>query len=276
MGMKKEALQRLLEKIDSTNRRKRNLWKPKVNQDGSQCKSTVRILPYEHSEDGNPFQQLYFYYDIGTMVGERSLVAPFQSYGEPDPILDFLTELRSESNDKDSYRLWKSLQPKMRVYAPVLVRDEESEGVQWWGFSPTVLKQFLTFILDEENEDVDITDPQNGLDVYIYTEKNAGKKYYDTTITFARKESPVLGSKSSPDEEGIKNLLGDIEEIHSVFPPKPVDELEKILIRLRQKAFESSATEEEISDSGTEVGGDFSASDDKDDVMARLQAAMED
>lgn len=276
MGMDKEALQRLLDKIDSTNRRKRNLWKPKVNQDGSQCKSTVRILPYSHAEDGNPFQQLYFYYDIGTMVGERSLVAPFQSYGEPDPILDFLTELRNESNDRESYRLWKSLQPKMRVYAPVLVRDQESEGVQWWGFSPTVLKQFLTFILDDENEDVDITDPKSGLDVNIYTEKNAGKKYYDTTISFSRKETPIFGTKSSPDEDKITELLQDIEEISSVFPPKPVDELEKILVRLRQKAFESSATEEEVSDSGTEKGGSSSSSYDEDDVMAKLQAAMED
>lgn len=281
--MNKEALRRIMNKIESSNRRKANIWKPAVNEDGTSCESRIRILPYKHDGDGNPFRELFFYYEIGSLVGERSLVAPYQSYGDPDPVLDFLNDLRSSSRDQDIYQLWKKYQPKLRIYAPVLVRWQsdaangmEDQGVQWWGFSPTVFKQFLKIILSEDYEDVDITDQFNGIDFTVTTEKIPGKKYYETSIVPARKESPIFGTKTKPNTEAIEELLESIEDIKSIFPPKSADEMSEILDRLQNLALAADADP----DSDGEERGDESSSDSEEetdvmDLTARLRAQIE-
>lgn len=284
--MNKDALRRIMEKIDSSNRRKANIWKPAINEDGSSCESRVRILPYKHDDDGNPFRELYFYYEIGSQVGERSLIAPYQSYGEPDPILDFLNDLRASSRDQETYRVWKSFQPKLRIYAPVLVRwakdasnSLEDQGVQWWGFSPTVFKQFLKVILSEDYEDVDITDPYEGIDFTVATEKIPGKKYYETTIFPARKESPLAGTAKKPDKERIEELIESIEGIRSIFPPKSAEEMSVVLDRLQDRAMaESSEPDSEGTSRGSDENdsdeGSDSAEVDSDDLTARLRAQI--
>lgn len=287
MGMNKDALRRIMDKIDSSNRRKANIWKPAVNEDGSQCESRVRILPYQHDDDGNPFRELYFYYEIGSKVGERSLVAPYQTYGEPDPVLDFLNDLRASSSDQETYRVWKNFQPKLRIYAPVLVRwekdssnDCQEKGVQWWGFSPTVFKQFLKTILSEDYEDVDITDAFEGIDFTVTTEKIPGKKYYETTILPARKESPLAGTKTKPNKSRIEELIESVEDIKSIFPPKSADELSVVLDRLQDRALaESSDPDAEGTSRGSDSEGedtdtDTSAEVDSSDITARLRAQL--
>lgn len=286
MALNKDALRRIMDKIDSSNRRKANIWKPAVNEDGSSCESRVRILPYKHDDDGNPFRELYFYYEIGSQVGERSLIAPYQSYGEPDPVLDFLNDLRASSRDQETYRVWKNFQPKLRIYAPVVVRWEkdssnkmEEKGVQWWGFSPTVFKQFLKTILSEDYEDVDVTDPYEGFDFTVSTEKIPGKKFYETTILAARKESPLAGTKSKPNKELIEQLVGSVEDIQSIFAPKSADEMSVILDRLQDRALAESADPDA---EGTERG-EAAASTDSDsegavnsaDITARLRAQLD-
>lgn len=282
-GMNKEALRRIMNKIESSNRRKINTWKPAVNEDGSSCESRIRVLPYKHDGDGNPFRELYFYYEIGSQVGERSLVAPYQTYGEPDPVLDFLNDLRASSNDQDTYKLWKTYQPKLRIYAPILVRWQadssnsmEDQGVQWWGFSPTVFKQFLKVILSEDYEDVDITDPINGIDFTLTTEKIPGKKFYETSIVPARKESPIFGTKTKPDTSAIDELLESVEDIRSIFPPKSSDELTEILDQLQAKALAESS-ESDPSSEGEERSSSQDSeevSENTSDITARLRAQL--
>ncbi len=287
MALNKDALRRIMDKIDSSNRRKANIWKPAINEDGSSCESRVRILPYNHDDDGNPFRELYFYYEIGSQVGERSLIAPYQSYGEPDPVLDFLNDLRASSRDQETYRVWKNFQPKLRIYAPVVVRWEndssnkmEDKGVQWWGFSPTVFKQFLKTILSEDYEDVDVTDPYEGFDFTVSTEKIPGKKFYETTILAARKESPLAGSKAKPNKELIDHLVGGVDDIQSIFAPKSAEEMSVILDRLQDRALAESADPDA---EGTERGDDAAKSTDSDsagavnsaDITARLRAQLD-
>lgn len=284
--MNKEALRRIMEKIDSSNRRKANNWKPPVNEDGSQCESRVRILPYKHDDDGNPFRELYFYYEIGARVGERSLIAPYQSYGDPDPVLNFLNDLRASNSDQETYRVWKDFQPKLRIFAPVLVRWEkdssnncEEKGVQWWGFAPTVFKQFLKTILSEDYEDVDITDPYEGIDFTITTEKIPGKKYYETNILPARKESPIAGTGGKPNRDRIDQILEGIDDIKYIFPPKSSEELSAILDRLQDTALaEASESEDGTLKEGlsenSESPEDTSEEVDSSDITARLRAQL--
>ena len=50
------------------------------------------------------------------------------------------------TGSKDDYRLGKKVEKKMRTYAPVVVRGEESQGVKFWGFGKTVYQELLSII----------------------------------------------------------------------------------------------------------------------------------
>ena len=55
--------------------------------------------------------------------------------------------------------------PKMRTFVPVLVREEEAEGVRFWGFGKEVYQELLSVIADPDYGD--ITDATNGRDITI-------------------------------------------------------------------------------------------------------------
>ena len=46
------------------------------------------------------------------------------------------------SGSKEDYQLSRKLEAKMRTFAPVVVRGEESQGVKFWGFGKTVYAIF--------------------------------------------------------------------------------------------------------------------------------------
>ena len=111
------AIKKRLELLQTSNTRTSNLWKP---QPGTQV---IRVLPYQHDKE-NPFQELFFHYDLGG----KTYLSPV-TYGRPDPIEEFAEKLRSSGN-KDDYQIARKLMAKMRTFAPVIVRGEESEGVR--------------------------------------------------------------------------------------------------------------------------------------------------
>ena len=74
-----------------------------------------------------------FYYGIGS---KRVMASP-ANWGEKDPIQEFAKQLRN-SNDKENWRLAKKLDAKVRTFAPVIIRGEESEGVKLWQLGPEV------------------------------------------------------------------------------------------------------------------------------------------
>ena len=85
---------------------------------------------YEFNKD-NPFIELFFHYNLNN----RSYLSPI-SFGRPDPIEEFAQKLKGSGN-KEDYQLSKKLEAKMRTFAPVIVRGEESQGVKFWGFGKT-------------------------------------------------------------------------------------------------------------------------------------------
>ena len=96
-------------------------WKPPVG------KSQIRIVPYAFDK-GNPFQELYFHYEIG----KKTMISP-SSFGRPDPILEFAEKLK-KSGDKEDWKLGRKIEPKFRCYVPIIVRGAESEGVKYYAF----------------------------------------------------------------------------------------------------------------------------------------------
>mgnify|MGYP000468071775 CR=1 FL=1 len=139
MAIDFDAIRRKLNKLSGTNSRQNTMWRP---QEGEE--HTVRLLSFPDN-DGQPFKERWFYYNIGNNPG---LLAPYQ-FSNADPIQELITKLRDEGT-KESYELAKKLYPKARYYAPVVVRGEEEKGVRIWSFGKTVYQSLLNIMLDED------------------------------------------------------------------------------------------------------------------------------
>jgi len=108
------------------------------------------------------------------------------NFGEQDPVVDFVNELRKTS-DRDNWSLSGKLAPKMRVHAPVVVRGEEDKGVRLWGFGKQVYNTLLQLAADEDIGD--FTDVMNGFDIVI--EVVQGNPYPQTSVRVKPKQTPL-------------------------------------------------------------------------------------
>ena len=211
MAIDLAAIRKKLGQLSGQNSKKNVMWRP---EEGSE--TTVRLLAYPNN-DGQPFKELMFYYNIGNNPG---LLAPYQ-FDKPDPVQELITKLRDEGS-KESYELAKKLYPKMRCYAPVVVRGEEEKGVRLWAFGKTVYQTLLNYMLDEDYGD--ITDPNEGRDVRINCTKNPGQQWATTDVRPRGKDSPL-----SEDASKSKNWLDNIPDINDLFELKTYEELERII-----------------------------------------------
>lgn len=157
MAIDLDAIKQRLQAMQQSNSNSGNnsadhIWKPPVG------KSQVRIVPYAFDKN-NPFIEMYFHYEIG----KRTIVSPI-SFGRPDPIVEFAEKLK-RSGDKDDWKLGKKIEPKFRVYAPVIVRGQESQGVKFWSFGKQIYQELLSVIADPDYGD--ISDLINGRDLTV-------------------------------------------------------------------------------------------------------------
>ncbi len=186
-------------------------WKPSVG------KQIVRVVPSKYNKK-NPFTEMYFHYGIG----KNTMVSPI-NFGEKDPIVEFAKQLRTTS-DKENWRLAKKLDPKMRIFVPVLVRGEESEGVKLWQFGKELYMDFLNLA---DNEDVgDFTDVMNGRDITLTTvgPEVTGTNYNKTTIMPKVKETLLAEDKAT-----IEALLDNQPNPMEVFKKYSYDEMKQAL-----------------------------------------------
>lgn len=211
MAIDLAAIRKKLGQLSGQNSKKNTMWRP---EEGSE--TTVRLLAYPNN-DGQPFKELMFYYNIGNNPG---LLAPYQ-FDKPDPIQELITKLRDEGS-KESYELAKKLYPKMRCYAPVVVRGEEEKGVRLWAFGKTVYQTLLNYMLDEDYGD--ITDPHEGRDVRVNCQKNPGQQWATTDVRPRGKDSPL-----SEDSSKSKQWLDNIPDVNDLFELKSYEDLERII-----------------------------------------------
>ena len=225
MAIDLAAIRKKLGQLSGQNSKKNTMWRP---EEGSE--TTVRLLAYPNN-DGQPFKELMFYYNIGNNPG---LLAPYQ-FDKPDPIQELITKLRDEGS-KESYELAKKLYPKMRCYAPVVVRGEEERGVRLWAFGKTVYQTLLNYMLDEDYGD--ITDPHEGRDVRISCQKNPGQQWATTDVRPRGKDSPL-----SEDSSKSKQWLDNIPDVNDLFELKTYEELERIINEWLNADEEEDSTE---------------------------------
>jgi hypothetical protein len=187
-------------------------FKPQVG------KQTVRVVPFKYNKEF-PFTEMKFYYGIGS----KKVISSPLNWGEKDPIAEFAKQLRG-TNDKENWRLAKKLDPKTRIYAPVIVRGEESEGVQLWEFGKEIYESFLQMAADEEVGD--FTDIMTGRDIKLVTvgPESTGTMYNKTTIQPSMKTSPL-----SEDNKEIESWLENQVDPKESYKPLPFDDIKAAL-----------------------------------------------
>lgn len=211
MAVDFDAIRRKLSQISGNNKKRDAFWKP--NQD---VIYHVRVLPFKDN-DGQPLKERYFYYGIGKNPG---LLTPNQ-FGKRDPIQELINRLREEGTP-ESRELCKKLYPKMRAYAPVIVRGEENLGPRLWAFGKGIYQDILNIILDEDYGD--ITDPIDGRDLKVVVTKPPGAQWAKTDVT-PRVKTSVL----SDDPKQAQTWIDSVPDLDSLFDEKSYEELSNIV-----------------------------------------------
>ena len=213
-------------------------WKPSVG------KQVIRIVPNKFNK-ANPFTEVYFHYGIG----ERTMISPI-NYGEKDPIAEFAKQLRTTS-DKENWRLAKQLDPKMRIFAPVIVRGEEDQGVKLWQFGKNTYLEFLS--LADDDDIGDYTDIHQGRDITVDT---VGP---DVTGTAYNKSSVRVKTKQTPlgDADQIQKWLDEQANPTEVFKRYSFEEMKANLQKFLtpEEAQEGDIIDEDKSDLPFDKGG---------------------
>ena len=221
------AIKSRLNQLQNTSSTANAFWKPQPG------KSQIRITPYNENKD-NPFVELFFHYSL---VPKKTVLSPL-SFGRPDPVQQFADKLKA-SGDKDEWIQGKRIEPKMRTFAPVIVRGEESEGVKWWGFGKTVYQELLAIIADPDYGD--ISDVMTGRDIVVerQTAAEAGNQYGKTTIRVKPNQTALVEDANLSD-----NLLKNQPNIVELYTEPSFDELKGHL----QNFLNPSAAEEKTSE----------------------------
>jgi hypothetical protein len=208
---------------------KNNFWRPPVGE-----KSVVRIVPYQHNKDF-PFSELYFYFGIG-----KPRMIALSNFSETDPILEFATTLK-KSGDSENMELAKKLYPKLRVFAPVVVRGEEDKGVRFYEFGKMVYQELLGVMADEDYGD--ITDIQKGRDITIEVIPAAetGKMFNTTTIRVKPNQTPLV-----KDANAVEEFLNNQKELVSLFKKYTFEEMKDELQGWLKPADEDGGKETEV------------------------------
>ena len=205
------AIKSRLNTLQATSSTKDNFWKPEPG------KTQIRIVPYLHNKD-NPFIELFFHYSLGN----KTYLSP-ASFGRPDPVEEFANKLKS-TGVKDEWIQGKRLEPKMRTFAPVVVRGKESEGVKFWGFGKTVYQELLGVIADPDYGD--ITDATGGRDIMVerQTPAEAGNQYGKTTLRVKPNQTPI-----TENADLLKSIFDNQSNLTELYTEPSYDDLKDAL-----------------------------------------------
>ena len=234
------AIKQRLNSLQATGTKKEKVdyskyyWKPK--QEG---KYQIRIVPSVHNPQ-NPFQEVFVHYGLSKFP-----TYALTNWGEKDPIVEFAKQLR-QTNDKENWQLAKKLDPKMRVFAPVVVRGEEDKGVRLWEFGKEIYMQLLGIAEDEDYGD--FTDINEGRDFTV--DANIGDIGGRQGIKCSIRVKPKTTVLSS-DKSEIKSWLTEQPNVLELQKKNSYEDLKDILKRFlnpEEEESEETVTVEDTKD----------------------------
>ena len=227
------AIKQRLNSLQSSGQKKEKVdyskyyWKPK--QEG---KYQIRIVPSALNKE-NPFQEVFVHYGFSKFP-----IYALTNWGEKDPIVEFAKQLRGTS-EKENWQLAKKLDPKMRVFAPVVVRGEEDKGVRLWEFGKEIYMQLLGIAEDEDYGD--FTDINDGRDFTVEAVMGdiGGRQGIKCSIRVKPKTSP-LGT----DKTQLKSWLTEQPNVLELQKKNTFEDLKSVLEKFLNP--EDEGDEEEV------------------------------
>ena len=119
----------------------------------------------------------------------------------------------------------KKLEPKMRVFAPVIVRGEEEKGVRLWEFGKQIYAELLS--LADDPDVGDYTDVIDGRDITIETTDAAtnGTGYNQSKVRVRTKTTTL-----SEDAKEVEKWLNTQPEVFTIFKKYSYDEMKESLL----------------------------------------------
>ena len=174
------------EKVDYTTL----YWKPR-----EEGKFVIRFVPSKFNTQ-YPFQEVFLHYGFAKFP-----IYALTNWGESDPIVEFAKKLRN-TNESENWSLAKKVDPKMRIFAQVIVRGEEEKGVRLYEFGKQQYQQLLSLADDEDYGD--FTDINEGFDFTIDAAIGdiGGRQGLKSVIRPKRKSTPL-----SKDADLVKKWL---------------------------------------------------------------------
>jgi hypothetical protein len=227
------AIKQRLNSLQSSGQKKEKVdyskyyWKPK--QEG---KYQIRIVPSALNKE-NPFQEVFVHYGFSKFP-----IYALTNWNEKDPIVEFSKQLRGTS-EKENWQLAKKLDPKMRVFAPVVVRGEEDKGVRLWEFGKEIYMQLLGIAEDEDYGD--FTDINDGRDFTVEAVMGdiGGRQGIKCSIRVKPKTSP-LGT----DKTQLKSWLTEQPSVLELQKKMTFEDLKSVLEKFLNPEAEGDEEEE--------------------------------
>ena len=224
MALDISKLKSRLYSLSKTKQKSNLIWKPKPG------KQVVRIVPYKYEPD-NPFIELKFHYNINN----KTYLSP-DSFGRPDPIVEFSNRLK-KTGSKEDWQMGRKMEPKMRTFAPVIVRGEEGEGVKFWGFGKQVYQELLSIISDPDFGD--ITDLTGGRDIVVeFKTAEGGASFPETSIRVKPNVSVAIDPKNAQLLDALKSQVNILD----LFPEFSYEELKEVMDKWLNPDTESADT----------------------------------
>ena len=212
MGLNLQKMRDKLNKINGSDKKKNEFWRPEEGE------NNIRIIP---TSDGDPFKDRYFHYNVGS----SGFLCPKKNFGDDCPVCNFANKLWNEG-DEESRKMAKSLFAKQRFFSPVLVRGEESEGIKIWGYGKMAYQKLLNIVLDPDYGD--ITDPDEGNDLKVIYEKLPGANFPTTDIR-PRPRKSVLCDDAVGGDDRCAELLETVPNLDQIFDRKTTEDVQGIL-----------------------------------------------
>lgn len=223
------------EKIDYT----KVYFKPKPG------KYQIRIVPSKFDKT-TPFKEVYFHYGFAKFP-----MLALTNWGEKDPIVELSQQLR-KSKDPENWKLAKKIEPKMRIFVPVVVRGQEQEGVRLWEFGKETYQQLLGIAADEDYGDY--TNEISGRDFTIDVVEDvvAGRKINKiSSIRIKPKESTITS-----DPELLTKILSEQPDVLTLNRKPSFEDLSETLKKWMGEAEETKEEDELPFDNDEEEDAD--------------------
>lgn len=169
-----EVLKKQIQESNFNAELKDLFWSPEVGD------NNIRIFPYRHST--TPFIETYWHWFND---GKSGMICPKNTFGEDDCLIcSMVSELYKSELEEDKKKA-SELRAKVRIYIPIISRDEIMKGedpkIKFWGVSKTVYETIRKFCLDADYGDIANATAGNDLKV-SHIKANATFRYGKTDI----------------------------------------------------------------------------------------------